>query len=148
MIKHWSTKAIRDPWGVIQKPAVIGIWVFTPDSSSSYCMSSSLINWDNSLDAVKVGISISRISSICKIQVRVWLNIRLEEYILQLIWLHMIFFSKFLVDVRSDSYSYTHFTNHDILFKKSKYVTISLYTKLLLVVQINLVVGEPELASQ
>ena len=39
-------------------------------------------------------------------------------------------------------------TNHDILFRKSQCVKISLYTHLLFVIQINLVVEEPGLASQ
>lgn len=54
------------------------------------------------------------------------------------------FFSKFLVNVQSDI---DILINKDFLFMKSKSVTISLYTQLLFVVQINWVVGKLELAS-
>lgn len=39
-------------------------------------------------------------------------------------------------------------TDHDMLYRKSWHVKISLYTQLLFVVQINWVMGEPELAFQ
>lgn len=56
----------------------------------------------------------------------------------------MIFFSKFLVNVQSDI---DILINKDFFFMKSKSVTISLYTQLLFVVQINWVVGKLGLAS-
>ena len=68
-IKHWSTKAVRDPRGMIKKPAFTEMWVFTPGWRPSYCMFSLLINQDINPDAMSIGISVSQIPSICKILV-------------------------------------------------------------------------------
>lgn len=91
--------SVRDPWYVIQKQAVTEICIFTPGSRPSYYMLSPLVNHDISLDAVRIGISISQISSTCKILVIVCINI--EGYIMDLtdfIW----FSPKFLMDIRSN----------------------------------------------
>lgn len=100
-IKQWSTKAVRDPWCMIQKPAVTEICIFTPGSRPSYYMFSPLINHDISLDAMRIGILISQIPSTCNILLTVWLHICIEGYIMHLI--DFIWFSpKFLMDIRSD----------------------------------------------
>ena len=46
-IKHWSTEAVRDPWGRIQKTTVTEMWVFAPGSRPSYYIFSLLINYDS-----------------------------------------------------------------------------------------------------